>query len=88
MELGSKSGTAKYPGFSICLEKKDGQRVRREYAALGATIRFAGEQPCETEAPPPTLQNPSPLPVSAAPAPAKPGWVERLKQHWHSIAGK
>ncbi|MEO8369268.1 MAG: hypothetical protein ABI806_08715 [Candidatus Solibacter sp.] len=89
VEMGSKSGVAKYPGFSVCVEKKDGQRVRREYAAIGVSIRFAGEHACEPAPPPPTLQNPSPLPVAETPPPApKPGWGERLKQHWHALTGK
>jgi hypothetical protein len=48
-----KAGTApvKYPGFSVCTQKKDGQRYRREFALLGNVVRFAGEQPCEPPAP-------------------------------------
>ena len=89
VDLSSKSGVAKYPGFSVCVEKKDGQRVRREYAAIGVAIRFAGEHPCEPAPPPPTLQNPSPLPVTEIRTPdPKPGWGERLKQRWHAITGK
>ncbi len=38
---------AQYPGFSICLRKKDGGRYRREYALLTNVVRFAGERPCE-----------------------------------------
>lgn len=44
--------TGKYPGFSFCVEKADGQRYRREYAFLTNVVRFAGERPCETAAPP------------------------------------
>ena len=89
VEMSSKSGSASYPGFSVCVEKKDGQRVRREYAAIGVAIRFAGEHPCEPAPPPPTLQNPSPLPVAEVPPPApKPTWGERIKQRWHSLTGK
>src|ERR1035441_8662834 len=62
VELTSKNGASTLPGFSICIEKKDGQRVRREYALLGVAIRFAGDHPCEAPPPPPTLQDPSPLP--------------------------
>ena len=88
VEMSSKSGVAKYPGFSVCVEK-NGARVRREYAALGVTIRFAGERPCEPAPPPPTLQNPSPLPVVETPAPAaKPSLRERIKQRWHALTGK
>ena len=75
VEMPSKTGSSKYPGFSICMEKKDGPRVRREYAMLGVAVRFAGEQPCEAPLQPPTVQNPTPLPVSrsrAAAAESKP----------------
>jgi hypothetical protein len=50
VELANAKGTstAKYPGFSVCLENNDGQRVRREYAFLENVVRFAGEKPCET----------------------------------------
>jgi uncharacterized protein YgiM (DUF1202 family) len=49
VELANAKGTstAKYPGFSVCLEKSDGQRWRREYAFLENVVRFAGEKPCE-----------------------------------------
>jgi hypothetical protein len=90
VEMASKTGTSKYPGFSICMEKKDGQRVRREYALLGVAIRFAGEHPCEAPPPPPSLQNPTPLPAGeAAPPPTqKPSLADRLKKQWHALIGK
>jgi hypothetical protein len=44
-------GGAKGSGFSLCLEKKDGQQVRRQYALLGNVVRSAGEGPCELPAP-------------------------------------
>ncbi|PWU00082.1 MAG: hypothetical protein C5B51_25860 [Terriglobia bacterium] len=47
---GSSASSAKYPGFSVCVEKKDGRRYRREYAFLTNIVRLAGEQPCETQA--------------------------------------
>jgi uncharacterized protein YgiM (DUF1202 family) len=88
VELASKSGTAKTPGFSICVEK-NGQRVRREYALLGNVIRFAGDHACETPVQMANLQNPAPLPVSdAAAAPPKVSLAERLKKHWHALIGK
>jgi hypothetical protein len=46
-----KGAPEKYPGFSVCLEKDDGQRVRREYALLGNVLRYAGERPCEVPEP-------------------------------------
>lgn len=36
-----------YPGFSVCLQKEDGQRYRRSYAFITNVVRFAGERPCE-----------------------------------------
>jgi hypothetical protein len=43
-----------YPGFSLCLEKKDGGRYRRSYAFLTNIVRFAGEKPCDVAA----IENP------------------------------
>lgn len=57
---------AQYPGFSICEEKRDGQRRRREYAVLTNVVRFAGEYPCEAAAPLEIAQ------ASAAEEPAAP----------------
>ncbi len=44
--------TAKYPGFSVCMEDAAGQKLRREYALLGNVVRYAGEQACEPPPPP------------------------------------
>jgi hypothetical protein len=88
VELTSKNGASTLPGFSICIEKKDGQRVRREYALLGVAIRFAGDHPCEASPPPPTLQDPSPLPVlDGTPPQSKPSLAERIKKRWHAWTG-
>ena len=80
-----KQPAGRYPGFSICLEKKDGTRVRRLYARIGQTIRFAGEEACEPAAPPVMAPTPSPITVAEAPAP-KPqeGFLERLKKRFKS----
>jgi hypothetical protein len=64
-----RAATGKYPGFSICIQKKDGQRYRREYALLSNLVRYAGERPCEA---PPSVQNliaaaAKPAPVALAP---------------------
>jgi hypothetical protein len=89
VEMTSKSGSSKYPGFSICMERKDGPRVRREYALLGVAVRLAGERPCEAPLQPPTVQNPTPLPVSQTPPPQpKASLAERLKKQWHAWTGK
>jgi hypothetical protein len=45
------NGSAKYPGFSLCIEKDDGQRYRREYAFISNIVKFADERPCEAATP-------------------------------------
>jgi hypothetical protein len=89
VDFSTRSKAARYPGFSICMEKKDGQRYRREYALLANVIRFAGEYPCEPAAPPFLLKAPAPLPSgNAAPAaPSKEGFGESLKRRWQAITG-
>jgi hypothetical protein len=48
----AKGGDAsKVPGFSVCVENKEGQKVRREYAMPGNVVRYAGERSCELPAP-------------------------------------
>jgi hypothetical protein len=37
-----------YPGFSICVEKDDGQRYRRDFAFITNVVRFAGQSSCES----------------------------------------
>jgi hypothetical protein len=71
-----------YPGFSICVEKADGQRYRREYAFLTNIIRFAGERSCEAQQP---VFVPSSTALASAtgqvPAPQKPdSWTEAFKK--------
>jgi hypothetical protein len=72
-----KAADAKYPGFSLCVEKKDGQKVRRNYAFLTNIVRYAGEQPCEA-APLETAQPAAPLPSSPEPQRAA-GFLERVR---------
>ncbi len=79
--------TAKYPGFSICVEKADGQRYRRQYALLSNIVRYAGERPCEAApAIPDYLQTvKAPAAEAPEPAPAKAESLkERLKRRIHS----
>lgn len=73
----SKIASQKYPGFSLCVERKDGQRVRRSYAFLANIVRYAGEQPCET-APLETAQATAPLPSGSEP-PRAAGFMERVR---------
>lgn len=51
LETVALSPTASYPGFSICVEKADGQLYRRSFAFVVNVVRFAGEGPCQL--PPP-----------------------------------
>ena len=62
----------KYPGFSVCVEKNDGKRYRREYALLSNIVRFAGEGPCEVPPSPLTLQSPANPPAGSTTAPKPP----------------
>jgi hypothetical protein len=92
VDFSTRGQVAKYPGFSICMEKKDGQRYRREYALLGIAVRFSGEHACEAPPPPPfeTAGAPAAIPVTL---PATPGsqpsesLLQRLKKRWHSLTG-
>jgi len=75
-----------YPGFSICEEKADGQRRRREFAFLNPTVRFAGDRECEG---PQSLALPLPAPApssAAAPAASKTeSMAQRVKRKWSAL---
>jgi SH3-like domain-containing protein len=83
-----KGEAAKYPGFSICMEKKDGQRYRREYALLASgAVRYAGEHPCEAPAAPfGTVKAPASPPATAVPAQPTETFTQRVKKRLHAIA--
>ncbi len=75
-----KGEPGKYPGFSLCLEKADGQKYRREYALLGNLVRYAGERPCEL---PPPVWVPKPVAaptVAAVPEAPKESFTHRMKE--------
>jgi len=70
-----------YPGFSVCVEKKDGQRYRRQYAVMNTLVRFAGEQPCELPPPVDFGNSPAaPLTAAAAPQPPSESFSQRVKK--------
>jgi SH3-like domain-containing protein len=85
-----KGEPVKYPGFSICIEKKDGQRYRREYALPAAgNVRFAGEHPCQAPgAPVVTVKAPASPPSATAPAPPAETFIQRLKKRLRAITGR
>jgi hypothetical protein len=81
VDYGGKGLAGRYPGFSICMDKKDGTRARRMFALIGQTIRFAGEQPCEPVPSMLPVQPPTPLPVVAdTPPPSKESFFDRLRK--------
>jgi SH3-like domain-containing protein len=78
--LNSRSEAEKYPGFSVCIENSQGQRVRRSFALLGNIVRFAGEEPCQPT--PPVYSPPSDSATASNPAPTPPAPPESLFQRW------
>lgn len=88
VDLGGGKGkgvaAGKYPGFSVCVVNRGGQKVRQEFAMLGNTVRFAGELPCQDATPPLQQQTAAALPGQSAAAPqAKESWWQRLKKRLH-----
>jgi hypothetical protein len=83
----AKGEAVKYPGFSICIEKKDGQRYRQEFALPTAEgVRFAGERPCEAPAAPvATAGAPAVAPSATAPAAT---FMQRVKKRLRAITGR
>jgi hypothetical protein len=89
----SKAAPERYPGFSVCIQKKDGQRYRQEFALLGNVVRFAGEKPCEAALSVQNLIAAAAQPASAAtaaPDPEQPkkSVLERTKKRVRSWFGK
>jgi hypothetical protein len=66
-----QTAPVRYPGFSFCMEKADGQRYLREYAFMINIVRLAGERPCET-ARTPLYSVSTPVPAAALAPPPQP----------------
>jgi len=83
-----KVGAVKYPGFSICIEKKDGQRYRREYALPTAEqCGSPGNTPAKRPAPPAaTAKAPASTLSATAPAPPAETFTQRAKKRLRAIA--
>jgi SH3-like domain-containing protein len=78
-----------YAGFSVCVEKKDGQRYRRQYAVMNTLVRYAGEEPCVLP-PPVDFGNPGAVPAAATPAASqapKESFTERVKRRLKALTG-
>jgi hypothetical protein len=76
-------------GFSICMDNKEDQRMRREFAMQGNRVSYVAEQPCEAAPPPLEVKSPAPLPVGEKPAdPPKESTWEGIKRRWHAWRGK
>ena len=91
---GRAAAKTKYPGFSVCVVGKDGQRHRKEFAMLGNTVRYAGEEAC---APPLQVDwraegagpgGPQPAAVPEAAGGSGPGMWARLKQRVKRLVGR
>jgi SH3-like domain-containing protein len=75
-----------YAGFSVCVEKKDGQRYRRQYAVLNTVVRFAGEQPCQVPPPVEFGNTPAASPnVPQAPQPPPESFLQRARKRLKAI---
>ena len=85
---GPKAGAAavKYPGFSVCIEKHDGQRYRRQFAFLTNVVRYAGEQPCETPQIQRGLAAPAPLKVAGQEPQSPDSFSKRVRRRVSAIA--
>ncbi len=82
--------TETHPGFSLCVEKNDGRRYRRNFAFMGNVVRFAGEQACDAPQPL-TVVDAAPAAKSQAVAPApapKPGFRDRIRNTWAALKKK
>jgi SH3-like domain-containing protein len=86
----AKGEAVTYPGFSICSEKKDGQRYRQEFALPTAdSVRFAGERPCEAPATlVATVKAPAVSPSATVPAPPAETFLQRAKRRLGAITGR
>jgi hypothetical protein len=88
--------TTTYPGFSICTERDDGQRVRRDFAFIVNVVRYAGQGACTAPPPsplaPPAQQQEGGTQVASEPAPAangdSPSMLTRAKARVAELTGR
>ncbi len=77
VDLPKGKSTAKVPGFSIVIEKKDGARYRRNYAYVENRVRLSGEERVETT-PAPIAPEANRSLVAATPPERGPSMGERI----------
>jgi len=83
------TGSAKVPGFSLVIEKKDRRRYRRSYAFVGNAVRFSGEESAETPPAQPTDLNQRIAAVTPEPAAQMDGsFFDRTKQRIKRLLGR
>jgi hypothetical protein len=79
---------AKTGEFSVCLERPDGSRSRKQYTMLGNAVRPAGERPCEMT---PRVDDVAPgLPVDdqTTEQAGKKSFAERMKANARALFGR
>ena len=77
---------AKAGEFSVCLERDDGSRVRKQYAMLGNAVRPAGESACQKTSE--QAAGPQVLVTDAAKQQAaKKGFIDRVKDKAKGLFG-
>jgi hypothetical protein len=80
---GQAAAAVRYPGFSICTRKDDGELHRRNFALLGNIVRSAGDEACQLPAPMWVAQAAPPQPGAAppgnAPGSASPSLFGRIR---------
>ena len=81
-----KTLEGQHPGFSLCVEKKDGIRYRRAYALVNTSIRFAADRACEAPQPLEFVVTPPPEALAAPPAPApSETFTQRLRRRLKAL---
>jgi hypothetical protein len=79
---------AKTGEFSVCLERDENTRVRKQFVMLGNAVRPSGEQPCnktaEREVSPQQLVSANALQDQAV----KKGFLDRIKDRAKAFLGR
>lgn len=79
---------AKTGAFSVCLERDDGSRVRKQYVMMGNAVRTAGDKPCEKTAEQ-AVEPQALVSAEAARTPAaKRSLTDRVKDKFNGVFGK